>query len=324
MRYAQRLNLLREYIAPLAQPASIMAFIYAALQTTYWMFRVPAPGKSVALLGAVAVFLALRGEIKEIHGSEKVLWIMVVFVLLYVEIRAINYDRNEASQKERQAREQEAANFKKIADGLQASIDNSQNQFAATVAQNKNILDKTQSVSTLTEKNLKNITGGESFAFVRPQVEAAGKGPIGLVVWNHGEELLTGVTIGFSRTNDPNWGSEFFNRYAVGTIAPHDAAMIPVTITPQLGDNGIDHYWLMISAQNGTVDETLDFRESKKFPGTYAMRLRVTKRFKIDKNSNASIPVLLREWTDEGGTEQKLPDAATSLRLLKQATKKQH
>ena len=324
MRYAQRLKLLRDYAAPLAQPASILAFIYAALQTTYWMFHVPAPGKSVALLGAVAVFLALRGEIKEIHGSEKVLWIMVVFVLLYVEIRAIDHDRDEASQKEHQAREQEAANFKKIADGLQASIDNSQNQFAATMAQTKNILDKTQAVSTLTQKNLKNITGGESFAFVRPQVEAAGKGPIALVVWNHGDELLTGVTIGFSRTNDPNWGSEFFNRYTVGTIAPHDGAMIPVTITPQLGDNGIDHYWLMISAQNGTVDETLDFRQSKKSPGTHAMRLGVTKRFKIDKNSNASIPVLVREWTDEGGAEQKLPDVSTSLRLLKRAAKKRH
>lgn len=100
--------------------------------------------------------------------------------------------------------------------------------------------------------------------------------------------------------------------------------MIPITITPQLGDNGIDHYWLMISAQNGTVDETLDFRESKKFPGTYGVRLSVTKRFKIDKNSNASIPVLVREWSDEGGTEQRLPNAATSLELLKRAVKKQH
>jgi hypothetical protein len=100
--------------------------------------------------------------------------------------------------------------------------------------------------------------------------------------------------------------------------------MIPVTLTPQLGDNGIDHYWLMVSAQNGTVDETLDFRESKKLPGTFAVRLAVTRRFKIDKSSSASIPVLIRDWTDESGADQTLPNVNASLKLLKREAKKRH
>ncbi|HWY71126.1 MAG TPA: hypothetical protein VNX88_20845 [Terriglobales bacterium] len=288
----------------------------------YWLCKQPEPGLAVTILGLAAVIMAIRAE--HFTRTEEVIWIVVACALCVIEIRAIRHDREVAASEQAEVRKREEENFRTIASGLQASIDNSRSQFAATMEQTKTVLDKTESVSTLTKKNLENITGGESFAFVRPQVEAAGKGPIGLVVWNRGNEVLTGVTIGFSRTNDPNWGSEFFNRYTIGTIAPHDMAMIPITITPQLGDNGIDHYWLMISAQNGTVDETLDFRESKKFPGTWAVRLGVTKRFKIDKNGTASIPVLVREWTDEGGADQKLPNVNTSLKLLKRESKRRH
>jgi hypothetical protein len=304
---------------------SITAFVWQgcfAAILVYWLLRLPEPGYAVTILGVAAVVMAVRAA--KFSRGEEIAWIIIAIALCVVEIRAIRHDRDVAANDQAEVRKREEENFRTIASGLQKSIDNSQTQFAATMSQAKAILAKTQSVSTLTERNLQNITGGESFAFVRPQVEAAGKGPIGLVVWNHGNEVLTGVTVAFSRTNDPNWGSEFFNRFVVGTIAPHDGAMIPVTLTPQLGDNGIDHYWLMVSAQNGTVDETLDFRESKKLPGTFAVRLAVTRRFKIDKSSSASIPVLIRDWTDESGADQTLPNVNASLKLLKREAKKRH
>jgi hypothetical protein len=266
--------------------------------------------------------------LSKIGKREKAVWTFVIFALLLLEIKSVYQDRNEHDRQELEARQREEANFGQIAQGIQGSILQSQQQFEATMQRAQGLLDTTQSVSALTRKNLMNITGGDSFAFVRPQVEAAGKGPIGLVVWNRGGEVLTGVTVAFSRTNDPNWGNEFFNRYPVGTIAPHDGAMIPVTITPQLGDNGNDHYWLMISAQNGTVDETLDFRESKRLPGTLAVRIAVSKRFKFANDSgtsiNTSIPVLVRAWTDEGGEDQKLPSVDASLKLLRKNAKKIH
>lgn len=70
----------------------------------FWFIRVPEAGKAVALLGAVAVFLALRGEIKEIHASEKIIWTLIVFALLLTELKAINKDREINAEKEAQAR----------------------------------------------------------------------------------------------------------------------------------------------------------------------------------------------------------------------------
>lgn len=124
----------RDRVAPFAQPVSLGCMFFSVMLSVYWFFHLPAPGKAVAVLGAVAVFMALRGEIKEIHGSEKILWILIVFGLLYIEIRAIDHDRTVAAKEQAEARAEQLRNFGAIAGGIDATIKNSDKQFDATMS----------------------------------------------------------------------------------------------------------------------------------------------------------------------------------------------
>src|ERR1700674_4483680 len=253
----------------------------------FWHWDIPAPGKAVAALALAAAIMSFRTDLR---GLEKFFWLSLLIAFLWLEFTAIDKDRDD--------------NAIKTDQHFQAIIANSDREFKSTMGKSKTLLDTTQSVSNLTNKNLMNITGGTSFAYLRPQVEGAGKGPVALAVWNNGNEILTGVTITISRTNDPNWAAEFFNPYSIGTIAPHDFARLPVAITPHLTANGLDHYWVMISAQNGTVDETVDFKDSKKFPETWAVRIRVSKRVKINAQSTIFPLLMVRGWSDEPGSDE--------------------
>lgn len=287
-----------------------------------WRFTdwLPSPGVSVAIIAFIAAAMSIHGEMS---GYHKAFWMVIIGAFLVLELLAIRHADVEQAKRQKEVLDEERQHFSDIADGIKGAIAQSQQQFDATMKKTKILLDTTQTVNVLTERNLTNITGGSSFAYIRPQVEGAGKGPIGLVVWNHGNEILTGVTIAISRTNDPSWGSEFYNRYQVGTIAPHDSAMIPVTITPNIGTSGRDHYWAMISAQNGTVDETIDFKESKKSPGNWAVMIRVSERIRINQQTTAFPLVILRGWSDEPDSEQKLPSIRTQLGMFKRTAQQQ-
>jgi hypothetical protein len=76
------------------------------------------------------------------------------------------------------------------------------------------------------------------------------------------------------------------------------------------GKSGIDHYWIMISAQNGTVSEGLDFRKNRKNVVPWAYRYSITKDTPINKAGmripkgipkNATVMKFLlnRAWSDE-------------------------
>jgi len=235
----------------------------------------------------------------DMHPSQKAVYLILVFCLMFIENRAIDKDRSDAAKAEQSARDAENAKFQSIASGIQAAINDSDRNFALTMNE--------------TNQVLQNITGGNSFGFVVPQ-------PFGetvpLVVWNHGNQPLSGVTVTIARTQDPDWGSAFLRPFFIGTIGPQNYAPVPnIAILPKPDEtSGEDHYWIFISAQNGTVSEGLWFRKNKKgtVPWAYsylisrdvhlrgkALPAYARKGVPPDALVTWSMPLLRRNWSDE-------------------------
>jgi hypothetical protein len=86
-------------------------------------------------------------------------------------------------------------------------------------------------------------------------------------VHNSGKYILTGVSVKFVRTTT----QESFSQSAVtgsaivvGTLYPGEIRLVSgLFITPKPEADGIDSYWLFVSAQNGLVAEVLSFRRRK-------------------------------------------------------------
>lgn len=258
----------------------------------FWIEYTPSPGYAVALMALAAVLMAAKDQSK----AEKTFWLLIAGILFWVEIAAIRKDRIGYEEQSHYARLLEQLNFKRI-------LAQDQKHFEQTIKPMTALLNRTQQVADLAQTSLLNITGGSSFAYIAPQIWGSPNAPAGLVVWNRGNEVLTGVTVSISHPKDPNWGNEFSQPYSVGTIAPHGMAFLPFTITPKLDEDGLDHYWAMISAQNGTVDETIDFRRSKKDPRYWAERLRVSSRHKVNDRMTTFPVLMYRDWSDEGGKD---------------------
>jgi hypothetical protein len=260
------LSQLREKVAPFAQPLSIICMVASIAVTIFWFFDIPETGKAVALLGGVAVFLALRGEIKEIHGSEKIIWTLIVFVLLWTELKAIDKDHKINADKEAAARAEQLANFRAIGNGINTTIKQSQQQFDASMGKANQLLDSTQKVSNLAQENLATITGKGSHPCIVPQSHAAGRdGAIPLVVWNRGVVPLTGVEIRLLSQSEFLDGESLFHKPSVkiDTLRLDWPKPLPESILPTPGGDGVAHYTAEIWTQNGYYVQVINFRRGK-------------------------------------------------------------
>jgi hypothetical protein len=245
--------------------------IIVASFCTYWYWHPPVPNKAVLVLTGVTVVMALL----DMSTGHKAVYLLLVICLMFIENRAINKDRADTAAAESQRRAAENIQFQSIANGVTASIQQNQQQFQATMQQAGKILGTTQQVGKLAEENLQNVTGGDSFAYAVPQ----GGGPtIPLVLHNWGNNILSGVSITVASMQDPNWGNAMYEPITIGTIAPHGFASVPTPIAPSLDSkSGIGSFWIFVYAQNGMVDEMLQFRQSKKYPNTLAYSFTVTR-----------------------------------------------
>jgi len=160
------------------------------------------------------------------------------------------------------------------------------------------------------QKQLDNLTGGDSFPVVVPQTHAGV--PIPLVIWNRGKSILSGVVITIRNTQD--FSSFPVNRIEIGTIPPGGFGFqaIPAAISPSLNDQSmvehgekIDSYWIQMSAQNGTFVEILQFRKGKNcLPWAY--RYWVDKPVMISETAKKTEATNKRmegrlEWSDDLG-----------------------
>lgn len=267
-----------------------------AVLSAYWLFRIPAPGYSVTVMGVAAALMAARTKAT---GYEKAGWMLLMFALLFVELRAIRKDRLGSEAKQAQAEKDLKQNFSDIGEGIKVSIAESDRNFAATMGKTNQVLE--------------NITGGDSFAYVSPQNFSGDR--FAGVVWNNGEQALSGLTLTIAHTSEPDWGGAFFRPIFIGTIGPHEYAPIPTFIFQPKADEktGQDSYWIMLSAQNGTASQSLWFRRDRNNPANWAYSFQVSKQILSEKPQSEKLMfksprrgritryklLLYRAWSDE-------------------------
>ncbi len=128
----------------------------------WWTFSIPSPGKAVAALAVVAAVMSFRGETS---GLEKTTWMLVLCAFLFIEVRAIDRDREEAAKQQQAARKQEDDRFA----GL---LKTQQDNFAEVLRKNQEAFDKTmarltslagviETVKVLSDRSLNKLTEKE-------------------------------------------------------------------------------------------------------------------------------------------------------------------
>lgn len=123
----------KEKLIPFVRPLYIATFLASPVVTIYWHYHIPTPGKAIALLGAIAVFMVL---VEHMHASHKLVWGIVVTALLITEFKAIDKDRRDYDEKQRCIRQQERQDFDHILQQNQQHFEStmlfSQQQFERT------------------------------------------------------------------------------------------------------------------------------------------------------------------------------------------------
>src|SRR5258708_3846789 len=144
------------------------------LKCLHWPF---CPGVFIAILAVVAGTVTFWE-----HPPRwfKAISVCVFLLLMSAEVWMMSVDRERSDSDQAAARTASENNFRAIANGIQASIADSDRKFAATMGKENQVLE--------------NITGGNSFAIVTPQAWS-GLVPIPLSIRNQGKQTLTGVTV---------------------------------------------------------------------------------------------------------------------------------
>lgn len=114
---------------------SFVAFAWVAC--IFFGFYPQFPGMAVAVLGTVAAVVTFA----DMHSTHKLLATVAIFVLMGLEIRDIRKDRAASDSQAAEQRRLDRESFKKIATGLDSSIQQSQSHFEATMNQVKPTLE---------------------------------------------------------------------------------------------------------------------------------------------------------------------------------------
>ncbi len=147
--------------------------IYSAFQiiflgwSLFWLRFPPAPGKAVLLLAVVAAIVTIQPQMTDNH---RLAWLVIVFVLFAVEFRALNRDRAEALERERNARAEENAKFATI-------LEEGRKHFEATLAENQRefveTMQRSDRIIAGVGDSVRVQTGGDSFAYITFTAEPA-------------------------------------------------------------------------------------------------------------------------------------------------------
>jgi hypothetical protein len=218
-----------------------------------------------------------------------------------LELKTVYQDRREHDEEQAKARSEQIAQFNRIADGIKETIDASQRQFEATMARSDKIMGRTNDVLT-------DVTGGNSFAYVAPQNFSGDQ--FSGIVWNNGEQALVGLTLTIAHTSDPVqvWGAAFFKPIFIGTVGPHDHAPIPDFLFQPRADQktGQDNYWIMLSAQNGTAEQSLYFRRNRLHPQQWAYSFQVVRQHYTEKPQKEKMLLKIENKPRKGPRQELL------------------
>lgn len=131
----------------------------------------------------------------------------------------------------------------------------------------------------LQKQILDNQTGGESFAYVMPQV-VAGLETVPLQICSRGGVLLSDVVVSLNRDSDfrdPKRKPAIYTPQQAGpySLAPGQCRPMRETIEPRLEPGRGEELWILtVAANNGRVDQTIRFRRGKSRPWEFQMDVR--------------------------------------------------
>jgi hypothetical protein len=230
-------------------------------------------GMFIGVLGFLGVIVPLVRE--HIGRREKAVWVGVLAVLLFFELRSIHLDQVQHDREQAFAHCEQLQSFNQIAAALGTSIADSQAQFDATMGKINGVAD--------------NLSGGASFAYILPQPVPNATG-YSANVFNDGNQMLTGVTVRIARvTGERGKPEEYWldsgaiHAIPVNTVGPHSHVLMPdYWIYPTQNGVLVPHYLAVISAQNGDVFQDIYFRPARIGSG-FACRFTVKKATKGGK-----------------------------------------
>jgi len=200
---------------------------------------------------------------------EKAAWMLIISVLLVAEIHSIRTDRTNSETHAKDDRDTQDRAFTLVLDKEDEQLKDTLHGFDA--------------VGRLARKSIENQTGGDSYAYITPQM---GVTPIPLTIYNYGTNTLTGVLV---EVLPPTQGlEEFVNAVLnpveidVGTLHPGTFGTTgPRVLRGYLIDprqiNKEVLYQFRIYSQNFTVTQDLFFKPGKHKPLLY--KTLVTKQY---------------------------------------------
>jgi hypothetical protein len=96
----------------------------------HWWRHLPVPGYAIGVLAVLAAVMSVHGKMQR---WQKVMWMLLIGAFLLLEFRAIDKDRTDFARGDSSRRQQETQQFQSIANGLTASLEQSQRHFDATM-----------------------------------------------------------------------------------------------------------------------------------------------------------------------------------------------
>jgi hypothetical protein len=136
----------------------------------YWVWHLPSAGIAIGALGAVGVFVALKGE--RIREGHRVVWAFITVVFLITEVRAIK-DQDE----------KHAHTMKELVDSYKEAKAENQTHFDTTIGKldthtsRLEALSKSQEgIAKLSNENLFQITGSKGQCYISPTLDENSSG----------------------------------------------------------------------------------------------------------------------------------------------------
>ena len=261
----------------------------------------PPPGVAVAVVALLAAAMSIHNHMR---GSHKAVWMILMGAFLSLEMVAIVHERKVQAEQQKTALREEREQFARIGKELENSISTSQTEFNETMLRS--------------DRLLKSVTGGDSYAVLLPYTPYQGK-ELPLFVENRGPNTLSGVTVTIHSQGAWTPGmmelltSENDKRVVVGTLASKERQLITARLLPDSLMTGntdtdgrkIHTAFVLITAQNFSVEEYLFL---KQVPGDQWQKEKWVYRYMVFRDMNTKKRQTLEEtdWSDDVNQNRQL------------------
>ena len=242
----------------------------------WWQWHPPV-GVFIAVLAVLGVIVPWVFRPPEKMGrGEKAIWTIIMFLLLWLELRTLYLDRDEHDREQALARCQQLESFKKIANGIDTAISDSTAQFKAT-------MDGVKGILTKQDKTLMQTMGGTNyplFIATFPVDPASREMPVLVFTpgkhWPHGhiptpEETAPLLDVTVDLTEHPLRAAEMTKpelesimhptHYSLGTV------IVPGTFTAPFTLQEGKRYALFITTRRGEFREDISIDRDAAAPG---------------------------------------------------------